>query len=71
MARKASSGQGAGSAGLVYPALSLEASLRAGGEEDRRELTGLFLSALSAALSSAIPPPSQVRMARPFVTSVQ
>ena len=70
MARKASSGQGAGSAGLVYPALSLAASLRAGGEEDRRELTGLFLSALSAAPSSAIPPPSQVRMARPFLASV-
>ena len=57
VARKASSGQGAGSAGLVYPALSLAASLRAGGEEDRRELTGLFLSALSAAPSSAILPP--------------
>ena len=61
VARKASSGQGAGSAGLVYPALLLAASLRAGGEEDRRELTGLFLSALlsalSAAPSSAILPP--------------
>ena len=70
VARKASSGQGAGSAGLVYPALSLAASLRAGGEEDRRELTGLFLSTLSAVPSSAIPPPSQVRMARPFLASV-
>merc|ERR1719401_719450 len=70
VARKASSGQGAGSVGLVYTALSLAASLRAGGKEDRRELTGLFLSTLSAAASSAIRPPSQVRMARPFLASV-